>query len=104
MCVNVCVYVCACCYDYVFLFARLTHTYQLQSYAHTMSLNPTTRIPAAICPKCVVSKASGKTTCCLPGGAWFGNCGDGGDATKDHTWFEGVAACENGKLVATNEM
>ena len=46
------------------------------------------------CPKCAVSLNSRKPSCCAPGGAWFRNCGENDDPEFDHTWFEGVQACE----------
>ena len=45
------------------------------------------------CPKCDVTKKSGKHSCCARGGAWFKNCGDASDTQFDHTWAEGVKAC-----------
>ena len=47
------------------------------------------------CPVCGTSKKSGKRSCCARGGAWFKNCGDVGDTKLDHTWAEGVQACES---------
>ena len=46
------------------------------------------------CVKCEVVKKSDKRSCCARGGAWFKNCGDAGDTKFDHTWIEGVKACE----------
>ena len=46
------------------------------------------------CVKCGMSKKSGKRSCCARGGAWFKNCGDAGDKKFDHTWVEGIQACE----------
>ena len=37
---------------------------------------------------------SHKYNCCARGGDWFKNCGDAGDTKFDHTWVEGVQACE----------
>ena len=47
------------------------------------------------CPKCGTAKKSGKYSCCARGGAWFTNCGDAGDTQFEHTWAEGVEACES---------
>ena len=47
------------------------------------------------CVECGVVKKSGKHSCCARGGAWFKNCGDAGDTKFDHTWAEGVHACED---------
>ena len=46
------------------------------------------------CRKCGIIKKSGKRSCCARGGAWFKRCGDAGDPTKDHTWADGMAACQ----------
>ena len=46
------------------------------------------------CSKCGVAKKSGKSSCCARGGAWFKNCGDADDKQFDHTWAEGIQACE----------
>ena len=45
------------------------------------------------CAKCAINKAE-KSSCCARGGAWFKNCGDGGDTKFDHTWSEGIQACK----------
>ena len=55
--------------------------------------------PGVACPKCGVIKKSGQLSCCVRGGAWFKKCGSPGDARFDHTWLEGIQACES-KLVA----
>ena len=47
------------------------------------------------CPKCGKGKKSGKLSCCARGGAWFQKCGDGDDSNFDHTWMEGIQACNN---------
>ena len=46
------------------------------------------------CPKCGTTKKSDTRSCCARGGAWFKNCGDVGDTKFDHTWSEGIQACE----------
>ena len=33
-------------------------------------------------------------SCCGRGGAWFKNCGGIGSAKLQHTWYEGIQACE----------
>ena len=48
------------------------------------------------CPKCGKGKKSGKLSCCARGGAWFQKCGDGDDSKFDHTWMEGIQACNSG--------
>ena len=47
----------------------------------------------AVCTKCGITKKSGKMSCCGHGGSWFGNCGSAGDTKFDHTWYEGLQAC-----------
>ena len=63
----------------------------------TSSSTTTTSISSlsmTVCPKCGSVKKSGKLSCCARGGAWFKNCGDGGDSNFDHTWVEGIEACK----------
>merc|ERR1712224_920105 len=48
----------------------------------------------AACPKCGVFKKSGRPSCCAPGGTWFQNCGGVSNKNVEHTWTEGVSACE----------
>ena len=48
-----------------------------------------------VCPKCGTAKISGRLSCCARGGAWFHNCGDSNDSNFDHTWVEGIQACES---------
>ena len=54
----------------------------------------TTRTPAASpkCRKCGRILKTGKFSCCARGGSWFKKCGDD-DGRFDHTWSEGVQAC-----------
>ena len=47
------------------------------------------------CAKCVTTNKSGRQSCCARGGAWFKNCGDAGDMKFNHTWAEGIQACES---------
>ena len=57
----------------------------------------TTPLPAvdkAVCPKCGANK-SGRRSCCAPGGAWAGKCGNDNDSKFDHTWTEGIQACKS---------
>ena len=51
--------------------------------------------PVPVCPKCGTSAKSGQLSCCTRGGAWFKKCGDEGDSNFDHTWLEGLQACED---------
>ena len=46
------------------------------------------------CDECGTIKKSGKRSCCARGGAWFKNCGDVGGTKFDHTWVEGIQACQ----------
>ena len=39
-------------------------------------------------------KNSDKLSCCSRGATWFKNCGDLGDTKFDHTWADGIGACE----------
>ena len=48
-----------------------------------------------ICTKCGTIKKSGKLSCCARGGSWFKNCGESGDTKLDHTWVEGIQACNS---------
>ena len=56
---------------------------------------PKSRVRTSVCPKCGTTEKSGKRSCCARGAAWFNNCGDGGDLKYDHTWAEGIHACES---------
>ena len=46
------------------------------------------------CSKCGITRKSGERSCCARGGTWFKNCGDADDKQFDHTWAEGIQACE----------
>ena len=48
----------------------------------------------SVCPKCGTDKESNKRSCCAFGGAWFKKCGNVSDINFDHTWAEGLQACE----------
>ena len=66
----------------------------------TSSTAAVTRPSKSICPKCGTNAKSGKLSCCSPDGAWYKNCGnEEGDTRFDHTWLEGIRACER-KFVA----
>ena len=63
-----------------------THTYvymNVHAHKHTCS----------VCPRCGVA-SSGQVSCCGRGGAWQGACGPRGSAEFEHTWGDGVKACE----------
>ena len=49
---------------------------------------------SSLCSECATMKKSGKRSCCARGGSWFKNCGGTGDTHFDHTWLEGIRACE----------
>ena len=51
-------------------------------------------VSTKVCPKCGSTRTSGKLSCCARGGAWFKNCGDGDDPKFDHTWVQGIQACQ----------
>lgn len=59
------------------------------------------------CTRCGDRTLSGfvalRLSCCLPGGSWYGKCGDPGDTRYAHTWDEGVQACKS-KLHVTSRM
>jgi len=57
---------------------------------------PITTVIGRVCPKCGTKKDSGKPSCCVPGGSWFKKCGNAGDSNFEHTWLEGIQACEPG--------
>ena len=61
---------------------------------HALKAASTTPAPATACPKCVTNDA-GKRTCCARGGGWYPTCGKKGDSKADHTWDEGLQACQN---------
>ena len=48
-----------------------------------------------VCPQCGTNKKNGKRSCCASGGSWFNKCGDVGDSTFEHTWGEGLQACNS---------
>ena len=59
---------------------------------------PTTTVRTVpVCPICGMFKKSGKISCCAPGGAWFENCRKTAGSNIDHTFSDGIQACE-GKL------
>ena len=47
-----------------------------------------------VCPKCGITKQSGKLSCCGRGGSWFGNCGAAGTAKLRYKWSDGIRACK----------
>ena len=60
-------------------------------------------VSTSTCPKCGTTKL-GKLSCCAADGAWVHHCGDDGDGSKfDHTWKEGVLACEGAAILRSNE-
>ena len=58
----------------------------------------------ARCSKCGIIKKSGQLSCCARGGAWLNNCGDPGDSSFEHTWIEGIEACESKFFIAVQTM
>ena len=44
------------------------------------------------CRKCV--RTGKRRSCCDKGGSWQGKCGSAGDNEFEHTWNEGISACE----------
>ena len=72
-------------------FFMLMATFSLAETSTTMSAFV---VSSTGCPKCDTAKKSGKRSCCARGGAWFKNCGDAGDTKYNHTWTEGIRACQ----------
>ena len=62
---------------------------------------PTKAVTAAKCPKCGSSRTD-KRSCCAPGGAWRGKCGDDGE-NMEHTWTEGLDACQCKSSIDVNK-
>ena len=63
------------------------------------SVAPTTTVSSA-CLTCGTIKKSDKLSCCARGGSWFGKCGATGNTKLQHTWHEGIQACEAGQYKA----
>ena len=59
-----------------------------------------TLTPPGGCPQCATFKKSGKRSCCAPGGAWVNKCGSDGDPKFEHTWAEGMQACQGTRKFA----
>ena len=57
------------------------------------SIAPVTKAPTSTCPKCGTLK-SGKSSCCARGGSWYEECGSADSSKFDHSWGEGIRACE----------
>ena len=53
----------------------------------------TTAAMLSACPHCGTVAKSGKVSCCGHGGAWFGTCGSPGSGSFEHSWYEGMQAC-----------
>ena len=89
----------------VYTFRPFPHTHT-HRYIHTHAVAVTTLAGTAAtpasnkCPKCATNNA-GKLTCCSRRGGWFKNCGDPGDPNFDHSWEEGLKAC-NGTRMGVN--
>ena len=80
------------------------------SNAHIRTETPTTTTTSLStprigdrCVKCGIYKKSGKRSCCARGGDWFKNCGDAGDTQFNHTWAEGIQACEDFATIVSLE-
>ena len=54
------------------------------------------------CTTCGVVKGSNKRSCCAPGGSWYLECGDNGDANFPHTWYDGIRACPQSQVMRQN--
>ena len=72
-----------------------THTHFPGAPTTIAASRSTSAMISNVCPKCGTDKRSGKRTCCAPGGAWVKKCGIPGDSKFDHTWLEGIQACNS---------
>ena len=94
-CVFIAMY--ACIHMYIISFERLLS--RIETSTTTVSAVNSTSTSG--CVKCGTVAKSGKLSCCARGASWFNNCGDVGDAHFEHTWVEGIHACEDfGDLVS----
>ena len=60
-----------------------------------MQTTGATRTPIiSSCLTCGAIKSTGSLSCCARGGSWFGKCGGSGKIKRQHTWQEGIQACE----------
>ena len=59
-----------------------------------MQTSAATTSISSVCLTCGTITKSGKLSCCARGGSWFGNCGANGNTKLQHTWYEGMQACE----------
>ena len=75
------------------LVALIFVVFAVAAAAPSLDVDKTSATP--VCPKCVAHKESGKLTCCARGGAWFQKCGNIGNSNFDHTWIEGIRACQS---------
>ena len=66
----------------------------------------TTTAVSAVCPKCGTVQKSGRSSCCGRGGAWFGRCGSVGNTNFEHSWYDGIQACDSrqGKAVVGQQL
>ena len=76
-------------FDNVHVATTAVTTETMTSTAQTITTSS-----SLVCPKCGTNRKSGKVSCCAAGGSWFKKCGDPGDVSFEHTWSEGVEACE----------
>merc|ERR1712230_111276 len=60
----------------------------------SVTTEPITTAIGRVCSKCGTNTKSGKLSCCAPGGSWFKQCGN--SENSEHTWLEGIQACELG--------
>ena len=60
----------------------------------------------SVCSNCGTIKKLGVRSCCAIGGDWHNNCGHNGgpgEPEYDHTWSEGIEACERKSKGRVNE-
>ena len=84
------------------IFHLREYSYPSDSPASDTALTTISAGSNYVCLRCSTNKA-GKRSCCARGGAWFKNCGDVGDKKFDHTWAEGIQACNDVVNVAKSQ-
>ena len=61
---------------------------------------PPSKTIDSFCSTCGTFQKTGKVSCCAPGGSWFQKCGAVGHSTFDHTWADGIRACNSVEAAA----
>ena len=85
--------------DALAIFSRSTEHWTIVVFVPISSddakTTPIVKTSPSTCAKCGTKKKSGKRSCCYLGGAWFKKCGEESNQDFDHTWLEGIRACED---------